>query len=835
MLRDSQRRVARWSLVPATFAARRPGRCGDRDRGRKQGRRDSTPAAPLRKMMLEPGTRASPPAPTRSPTAMGSTRCSTSPPASRWRSCSGSACRRRGSIRARARPTSGARPPTGSRSRSWSSTDEGWWQLLVGESVARLEDDRLLRGNRALRRRRRPPRPAPHARRARRRRPRAGSSGIHTDAARRAPGVRAGRSPAKTSAISADPAAPRLRGRARPLPAARHWRSAASATSASRSRSWSPTTPTWPRTPPASSRSTTTGSRGARPDRRARPTDAPSLWDGRGNEEPSCARPSATSRRPSRAPPTSSPPSFEIGRHTGVPLETRGLVADWDAGREELTVWGAALVTHYHRRVLSALLGMPVTSIHMRRTDAGGNFGVRGDFFPEDFLVPGSARRSAARSSGPRTAASTSSRSITRASRSTGSRWRSTGDGGCSGCATRSGTTRARYIRPTGVVVVRDLDRDDPVALPRAGLRGLDPRRHHQQDAGRPYRAPGRFENTFAREQLLNIAAAELGVDPVELRRANLLADDEIRTSPTCRSAASPSCSTRPLPEAARARRLESSGFDDLAPRGAERCGASGRLVGAGIAIPWTRAGSASTRPPGSMSTRRRRPAADRRRLFGPGDRDGDGADRWRHLTRARRRIQVVHGDTDLIPDGVGSWSSRSTVIGGSAVLKRGRVDQEEALEVGAGAARGDGRRPGARGRHVVHVRGSGDPGVSLGEIAAACDPVSSERRGESPGLGAREIVRGPMMNYPYGVAFCQLEIDPGTGEVDVRRYFVAYEAGRAVNPMLARRADRRRRRAGDRRRPVSRSSTTTRPASRPTFMDYLLPGGFRGPSDSAT
>ena len=82
-----------------------------------------------------------------------------------------------------------------------------------------------------------------------------------------------------------------------------------------------------------------------------------------------------------------------VGRHSGVPLETRGLVADYDAGRDHLTIWGATLVTHYHRRVLSRLLGLPLTHIHYRSTDSGGSFGVRGDFFPEDFLVAYLARR----------------------------------------------------------------------------------------------------------------------------------------------------------------------------------------------------------------------------------------------------------------------------------------------------------------------------------------------------------------------------------------------------------------------------------------------------------
>jgi carbon-monoxide dehydrogenase large subunit/6-hydroxypseudooxynicotine dehydrogenase subunit gamma len=146
--------------------------------------------------------------------------------------------------------------------------------------------------------------------------------------------------------------------------------------------------------------------------------------------------------------------------------------------------------------------------------------------------------------------------------------------------------------------------------------------------------------------------------------------------------------------------------------------------------------------------------------------------------------VEVVHGDTDLIPDGVGSWSSRSTVIGGSAVLNAAKATADKARRVAAElleAAPGDVVL--AEGR--AHVAGSPERGLALGDVAAACDAVSNRARGETPGLGAREIYVDPQMNYPYGVALAQVELDRETGAVTVQRYFCAYEIGRAVNPML--------------------------------------------------
>jgi aerobic carbon-monoxide dehydrogenase large subunit len=72
----------------------------------------------------------------------------------------------------------------------------------------------------------------------------------------------------------------------------------------------------------------------------------------------------------------------EVGRHTGVPLETRGLVADYDEALDRLTIWGATKVPHFNRRVLAGLLGMEERRIALRTTDAGGGFGVRGEFYP---------------------------------------------------------------------------------------------------------------------------------------------------------------------------------------------------------------------------------------------------------------------------------------------------------------------------------------------------------------------------------------------------------------------------------------------------------------------
>ena len=475
---------------------------------------------------------------------------------------------------------------------------------------------------------------------------------------------------------------------------------------------------------------------------------------------------------------------LRIGRHTGVPMEPRGLVATWDPGRHQMTIWGAALVTHYHRRVISTLLGIPVSRIHMRNTDAGGNFGVRGDFFPEDFLVPWLARRLG----GPvkwtedrsehMASINHAREQIHKVEMAFDSEHR------LLGLRDEIWHNKGAYIRPTGIVVSEISIGMIPWPYSVPAYDGVIHVVTTNKTPVGPYRAPGRFENTFAREQLLNIAAKRLGVDPVDLRRANLIKDDDLPLEPELSMGGEPF-----VLNSGRFRKL----LDDACEhaeyeswRGeASALRAEGRMAGAGLAYFMDKSGLGVYETAGIDVD----PGGGVRVLIG-GASSGQGIETVMAqiaaevLTIPMARVEVLHGDTDLIPDGVGSWSSRSTVIGGSAVLKAAEATRDKAISVGAElleAPVGDLVLDGG----LVHVKGSSTPAVGLGEIATACDTVSARRRGQEPGLGAREIYEDPMMNYPYGVALCQLEIDPETGEIDVKRYFIAYEVGKAVNPIL--------------------------------------------------
>jgi carbon-monoxide dehydrogenase large subunit/6-hydroxypseudooxynicotine dehydrogenase subunit gamma len=299
-----------------------------------------------------------------------------------------------------------------------------------------------------------------------------------------------------------------------------------------------------------------------------------------------------------------------------------------------------------------------------------------------------------------------------------------------------------------------------------------------------PYRGPGRYQTTFARERLFDAAAAELGLDPVEIRRRNLLRPDELPWEPGHTLVGEPFLLDSGDFTGALEQALAAAGYARWVEE-AEDLRLAGRAVGTGAAFWIDKSGLGLYETAGvDIDT------TGAVRVLTGGASTGQGIETVLAQIAAdelgvpAETIEVLYGDTDLIPDGVGSWSSRTTVIGGSAVRAAARSTADKARRVAADLLEvatedlvlADG---------AFHVTGSPLRRITLGQVAAACDPVASAARGEAAGLGAREVYVDERMNYPYGVNLVQVEVDPVTGGVEVRRCFVATECGHAINPML--------------------------------------------------
>jgi carbon-monoxide dehydrogenase large subunit/6-hydroxypseudooxynicotine dehydrogenase subunit gamma len=475
---------------------------------------------------------------------------------------------------------------------------------------------------------------------------------------------------------------------------------------------------------------------------------------------------------------------LHVGRHSAVPLETRGVVAEHDPGEDRFTLWGMTKVPHFNRGVLAEALGVPPERVALKRSDAGGGFGARGELYPEDVLVPVLARRLGR----PVKWIEDRAEHLVACNHSREQRHRIEAafdeELGLLALRDELWHDNGAYLRTHGVVVAELTLAMLPGPYRVPAYAGVAHVVLTNKTPCGTYRAPGRFEGTFARERLLDAAAGELGVDPLELRRRNLLRPDELPVH-------------RPLPVLGHdmlidvgdvpdllERTVAAAGFDDWRAEAAQ-ARADGRLVGCGIGVFMEKSGggefeaaAVSVAESGEVEVRAGATS------LGQGIETTLAAVAAETLGVARTAVVVRAGDTELLGHGVGSWASRSTVMAGGAVRLAAEATAERARRVAAELLEADPADLRLReGR--VEVAGSPGRGLSLGEVAAACDPVSSARRGEAPGLGAERTFAGAPMTYPYGVHLAQIEVDPDTGGVTVRRYFVGYEVGRAITRAL--------------------------------------------------
>ena len=476
---------------------------------------------------------------------------------------------------------------------------------------------------------------------------------------------------------------------------------------------------------------------------------------------------------------------FKIGRHSGVPMEPRALVVNYTTSADSFDVYGATKVPVFNQQVLAELLGTDPQQIRMHAVDAGGGFGVRGEFYPEDFLIPWLARHlrrpvAWVEDRAEHLMAVNHSREQHHHVELALDR-----DGRILGLRDDVHHDNGAYVRTHGIIVpeLTLAMLPGPYRVPayqgrvRVALTNKTP-------CG-TYRAPGRFEGTTVREQLLDKAAAELKLDRVELRRRNLLRPDELPLE-----RAMSTLGTDMVLDPGDYPGLLQKALDRAAKLGWEKevddARGEGRKVGLGVAVFLEKSGLGPHDTADVQVT-----ATGRVRVHSGGTSLGQGIE----TTLARivaaefgvdvDRVDVVNGDTELQPYGTGSWASRSTVVTGSAVRGAGRKVVARMCELGAELLEvSSGDVEVAEGG--VRVRGVAGRTVSFAEVWRAAQPGSPWLKADEPaGLAARYRFSVDHMTYPYGVHLCVAEVDPGTGGVQVLKYLVAYEVGKAVSREL--------------------------------------------------
>ncbi|MDQ1740848.1 MAG: aerobic carbon-monoxide dehydrogenase large subunit, partial [Pseudonocardiales bacterium] len=475
---------------------------------------------------------------------------------------------------------------------------------------------------------------------------------------------------------------------------------------------------------------------------------------------------------------------LRTGRQTGTPLETRGLIAEWDDREERLTIWGAAKVPYFNRRITALMLGLAEHQIHMFETDAGGSFGIRGEFYPEDLLVPFLALRTGR----PVKWVEDRVEHLLAANHAREQEHHLElafdAEYQMIGLRDEAWLDNGGYIRTHGAVVavLTAAMMSGPYRLP-----AMRTRVHIVLTNKTPigtYRAPGRFQNNFVREHLMDVAAGELGIDPIELRRRNLLDASELPMERPMRVFGSPMLLDGSDHLGHFERSLATVGYEDWRREAAE-ARAAGHAVGTGCAVILEKAGLGYDSAVVSID------ATGAVRVAMGGSSSGQGIETVMAQIAAdafgisAQAVKVVLSDTDILPDGAGTFGSRSTVVGGTAVQMAAEAVLHKARRV---AGQLLGRDPADLVVDGGRLVAADDPNewLSFARIAAECFTPAQIQTGSEPGLVGRGTFVADGMTYPYGVHYCQVAVDRETGEVRVTRYAMSYEIGRVVNPRMA-------------------------------------------------
>ncbi len=474
---------------------------------------------------------------------------------------------------------------------------------------------------------------------------------------------------------------------------------------------------------------------------------------------------------------------FVVNRVAAAPLEPRGAVGDFDRRTSRYTLHTGIQAPHGLRNLLAdQVFRVPHSQMHVITGDVGGSFGMKSGVYPEPVLVLWAAKRlgrpvkwTSDRREGMvtdehgRDNVSTAELALDAQGKFLALRVaitlnigayltpRSAGPGtnnvgGIAGVY----TTPAIHVQTTGV--------------------------HSNTTPTGPYRGAGRPEATYAIERVIDLAARELKVDSLELRRKNLIPSSAMPFKTGL-------VFTYDCGEFARGMdmALKLAQYTGLEQRRAASR-ARGKLRGFGIANPIEVAGGPYTamnpdnaqicvNADGSVSV------FTGSTSMGQGNETAFAQIVSDHLGVPPERIQVFWGDSDLLATGRGNGGSGALTVGGSAVtrasekiVERGRKIAARMLE----AAPEDVRL--AEGK--FSVTGT-DKGVAWGAVAKTAYMPRQLPAGMEPGFTEAAAFTPPAVTFPNGTHVCEVEVDPDTGTVVIDRYAVVDDVGKMVNPLL--------------------------------------------------
>ena len=433
---------------------------------------------------------------------------------------------------------------------------------------------------------------------------------------------------------------------------------------------------------------------------------------------------------------------LKTGRHSGVPLETRGAIARYDRARDVLELYGAAKVPHWNRDSLARMLGRPASSMHLHEGHTGGGFGVRGELYPEDVL----ACLAALRLDRPVKWIEDRREHLiaTNHSRQQHYHVRAAVDeaGRLLAIDGEFFHDQGAYVR-THAATVPDLAATMLLGPYRvAAYRMVGRIRLTNKTPCGTYRAPGRFESTFVRERLMDAIAARLNIDPIEIRRRNLIATAEMPYARALDTLGTEMTYDFGDYSGLLDKTLAAIGWQKLR-EDLQRRRAAGEAVGVGLAMFVEKSGlgpydgvraTIDTSGAVEIVTGVTSVGQGMETVLAQICADALGVD--------YRRVRVVHGQTDRIAYGMGTFASRVTVMTGEATRIAAAKLRAKAIAAAAGLLQSPPEALDVVDGNVVSRKAARGPSMTLGEVARALEPTSKASRRRDAGPCRRRLFR---------------------------------------------------------------------------------------------
>jgi carbon-monoxide dehydrogenase large subunit len=475
-------------------------------------------------------------------------------------------------------------------------------------------------------------------------------------------------------------------------------------------------------------------------------------------------------------------------------METRGAVAQWSPGADELTVWNTSQNPHIARFVFSVVTGIPENKIRVIARDVGGGFGSKIDFYPGDILTIVAAQRTGhpvkwIEDRSENFVATIHGRAQTHEAELAANR-----DGTITAVRVKSYANMGAYVTsgpgpgvPTWLfgLIIPGCYTIPNLAVDVFGV-------FTNTTPTSAYRGAGRPEAAFLIERMVDLLARELNIEPTHLRRKNFIPADAFPYT-TAGTLVYDSGNYQATLDKA----LEVVDYAGLRQQQLQQR-QQGRYMGIGISSYVEVCGLGPSKAAGAMgfqgglweTSTVRVLATGKVQVFTGTSPHGQGEETTFAQLVAEDMgvplddVDIIHGDTGSISMGWGTYGSRSTAVGGTAIKIATQKVMDKAKKLAAHlleAAPDDIVFDHGR----FHVSGSPGKAMTIQDIALHANVAWNLPEGMTPGLEEQHFYDPPNFTFPFGTHICVVEVDTETGELKILRYVAVDDVGVVINPMI--------------------------------------------------